>query len=170
MKASSVDNETNPILPQNMKALPILMFILGISFSAAVRGDDAAVEKKLAKLPKPASEALKKLAGAAHIEAVEITKDGKVTVYEIALKESGKPDREISVKADGTLNAEEYTMPLNEVPAAVKAAIEAGAKGAAIQRVQHIMRGGKVTYEALYVLKGKETEVEYLEDGSPKPE
>jgi hypothetical protein len=61
-------------------------------------------------------------------------------------------------------------MPLNEVPGAVKAAIEAGAKGATIQRVQHINRGGKVTFEALYVLKGKETEVEYLEDGSLKPE
>lgn len=50
------------------------------------------------------------------------------------------------------------------------AAIEAGAKGAEIKRVQHIMRGGKVMYEALHVKKGKETEIEYLEDGSPKPE
>ena len=70
---------------------------------------------------------------------------------------------------DGKLNAEEYTVPLTEVPAAAKAAIEAGARGAVIKRVQHITRAGKVTYEALYVAKGKETEVEYLEDGSLKP-
>ena len=132
--------------------------------------DDAAVEKKLTKIPKAAAEALKKYAGTAHIEAVDIEKDGKVTIYEIVLKEAGKPDREVSVTADGTLNAEEYTVPLAEVPAKAKAAIETGAKGATIKRIQHITRGKQVTFEALYVLKGKETEVEYLEDGSLKPE
>ena len=30
--------------------------------------------------------------------------------------------------------------------------------------------GGALTYEALYVNKGKKTEVEYLEDGKVKPE
>lgn len=153
-----------------MKALVTSLFVIALSLGVTARADDAAVAKKLAKIPKPAAEALKKLAGTAHIEAVNLEKDGKVTVYEVELKEAGKPDREVSVKADGTPNAEEYTMPLAEVPAAAKAAIEAGAKGATIKRVQHITRGGKVTFEAMYVNKGKETEVEYLEDGSVKPE
>ena len=154
----------------SMKSLSTTLFLVTLSLTTTLRADDAAVEKKLAKLPKAAAEALKKAAGTAHIEVVSIEKDGKTTVYEIELKEAGKSDREVSVKADGTLNAEEYTMPIAEVPAAAKAAIEAGAKGAEIKRVQHITRGGKVTYEALYVKKGKETEVEYLEDGTPKPE
>lgn len=153
-----------------MKTLLSSFIALTLTFTAAARADDAAVAAKLAKIPKPASEALKKAAGTAHIETVSIEKDGKTTVYEIELKEAGKPDREVSVTADGTINAEEYTIPLTEVPAAAKAAIEAGAKGATIKRVQHIARGGKVTFEALYVKKGKETEVEYLEDGTLKPE
>ncbi|CAN5885443.1 hypothetical protein BH11VER1_BH11VER1_06030 [soil metagenome] len=153
-----------------MKAVLASLVVITLSFSVTGYADDAAVAAKLAKIPKPAAEALKKAAGTAHIEAIDIEKDGKTTVYEIELKETGKPDREVSVTADGTINAEEYTIPLAEVPAAAKAAIEAGANGATIKRVQHIARGGKVTFEALYVKKGKETEVEYLEDGTPKPE
>ena len=91
-------------------------------------------------------------------------------MYEVELTEAGKPNREVSVTADGKIVAEEYTVPIEKVPAAAKAAIESGAKGATIKRVQHITRGGKVTYEALYVKKGKETEVEYLENGTLKPE
>jgi hypothetical protein len=148
------------------RSLPILAFALTLT---SLPADDAALAAKLAKIPKAASEALKKAAGTAHIETLSIEKDGKITVYEIELTEAGKPNREISVTADGRLNAEEYTVPLTEVPAAARAAIEAGAKGAVIKRVQHIARAGKVTYEALYVAKGKETEVEYLEDGTLKP-
>ncbi len=153
-----------------MKALITTLSVFALAFSATVRADDAAVEKKLGKIPKAAAEALRKAAGTAHIEAVSIEKDGKTTVYEIELKEAGKPDREVSVKADGSPNAEEFTIPMADIPAKAKAAIEAGAKGAEIKRVQHITREGKVTFEALYVLKGKETEVEYLEDGNLKPE
>ncbi len=153
-----------------MKALTTALIAIALSLSSTAHADDAAVAKKLAKIPKPAAEALKKAAGSAHIDSIDVEKDGKTTVYEAELSEPGKPAREVSVLADGTLNAEEYTMPIADVPAAAKAAIEAGAKGATIKRVQHINRGGKVTYEALYVNKGKETEVEFLEDGSAKPE
>lgn len=146
------------------------LIAIGLVLAAASYADEAAIAAKLAKIPKPASEALRKAAGTAKIEAVNVGKDGKTTVYEVELTEPAKPNREVSVTADGKLVAEEYTVPLAQVPAAAKAAIESGAKGATIKRVQHITRGGKVTYEALYVTKGKETEVEYLEDGTLKPE
>ncbi len=152
-----------------MKTFTICIAI-SLGFLLSLHADDAAVAAKLAKIPKPAAEALKKAAGSAKIEAVDVGKDGKTTVYEVELTEAGKPDREVSVTADGKIVAEEYTVPIDKIPAAAKAAIESGAKGATIKRVQHITRGGKVTYEALYVKKGKETEVEYLEDGTLKPE
>lgn len=152
-----------------MKTFITSLIALTLSF-ITVLADDSAVAAKLAKIPKPAAEALKKAAGTAKIEVVSIEKDGKTTVYEAELTEAGKPNREVSVTADGTIHAEEYTMTLDQLPAAVKAAIEAGAKGATIKRVQHITRGDKVTYEALYEKKGKETEVEYLENGTLKPE
>ena len=148
----------------------LTLTVAALSLTLALRADDAAVAAKLAKIPKPAAEALKKAAGTAKIDGVSIEKDGKVTVYEAELTEAGKPNREVSVTADGKINAEEVTTPIDQIPAAVKTAIEAGAKGATIQRVQCITRAGKVTYEALYVKRGKETEVEYLEDGKVKPE
>ena len=135
------------------------------------RADEAAVAAKLAKIPPAAAEALKKAAGTAKIEKVNIEKDGKTTVYEVELSEAGQPAREVSVTADGKLNAEEETMPLDKLPDAVRKAIEVGAKGAKIERVNRIKRAtGAVTYEAAYNAKGKKTEVEYLEDGKPKPE
>ncbi len=126
---------------------------------------------RMAKIPVPAAEALKKAAGSAKIEQFTIEKDGKVTVYEIAITEPGKPNREVSVTADGKINAEEETVPVESVPEAPRKAIKEGAKGGTIARVQKIKRAtGAVTYEAAYVIKGKKSEVEYLEDGKLKPE
>jgi hypothetical protein len=133
--------------------------------------EDAAIAAKLAKIPAPAAEALKKAAGSGKIDAVTLEKDGKITVYEVSIIEPGKANREVSVTADGKLNAEEETVPLEKVPEAARKAIEAGAKGAKIERVQHIKRAkGGETFEALYVAKGKKTEVEYTADGKVKPE
>ena len=148
---------------------PVFLLFAALALATPLQADDAAVAAKLAKIPKPAAEALKKAAGTAHIEFVSLEKDGKTTVYEVELKEAGKPDREVSATAEGKIVAEEFTIPLEQVPAKVKTAIEAGAKGATTKRVQHITREGKISFEALYVLKGRETEVEYLEDGSVKP-
>ena len=154
-----------------MKLHPIALTIAaGLLTALTLRADDAAIAAKLAKLPPAAAEALKKAAGTAKIDKVNIEKDGKVTVYEVELVEAGQPAREVSVTADGKLNAEEETMPLDKLPEVVRKAVEAGAKGAKIERVNRIKRASGVTYEAAYVDKGKKSEVEYLEDGKVKPE
>ncbi|MDB6153167.1 MAG: hypothetical protein JWL90_1620 [Chthoniobacteraceae bacterium] len=153
-----------------MKTLFFALAALAVS-SLFLHADDAAVAAKMARIPAPAAEALKKAAGSAKIETLAIEKDGKVTIYEVELVEAGQPNREVSVKADGSINAEEETVPMQKVPEAARKAIEAGAKESKIERVQKIKRaGGVVTFEALYVKKGKKTEVEYLEDGKLKPE
>ena len=154
-----------------MKLHPIALTITASLLAAlTLRADDAAVAAKLAKIPPAAAEALKKAAGTAKIETLAIEKDGKTTVYEIELTEAGQPNREVSVTADGKINAEEETVPLDKLTEAVRKAVEGGAKGAKIERVNRIKRASGVTFEALYVNKGKKTEVEYLEDGKPKPE
>jgi uncharacterized membrane protein YkoI len=156
-----------------MKNLSLLYstLIIGIIALTPLRADEAAVTAKLAKIPPAAAEALKKAAGTAKIQKVNIEKDGKTTVYEVELVEAGQPNREVSVTADGKINAEEETVPLEKVPDAPRKAIEAGAKDAKIERVNRIKRAsGLVTYEATYAAKGKKTDVEYLEDGKLKPE
>ena len=112
-------------------------------FTPDIRADDAAVASKLAKFPPAAAEALKKAAGKATMERVSVEKDGKTTVYEAAFAEPGRAPREVSVTADGKLNAEEETVPLEKVPEAARKAIEAGAKGAKIERVNRINRATK---------------------------
>src|SRR5947207_11575264 len=90
--------------------------IAGFISLTPLHADDAAVAAKLAKIPAAAAEALKKAAGTAKIEKVNIEKDGKTTVYEVELVEAGQPNREVSVTADGKINAEEETVPLEKVP------------------------------------------------------
>ena len=143
-------------------------FLVSIS---TIRADEAAIAAKLAKLPPAAAEALKKAVGAGKIEQISIEKDGKTTIYEADFSEAGKPNREVSVTADGKIVLEEEAVPLEKLPDVLRKAIEAGAKGAKIERINRIKRaGGEVTYEPLYVSKGKKTEVEFFEDGKQKPE
>ena len=126
----------------------------------------------LAKTPAAAAEALTKYAADAGMKIGKVTleKHGKVTVYEATLTAEGKSEREVAVTTDGKVKGEEETVALDAVPEAARKAIEAGAKGAKIARVQRIKEDGVVTFEAAYVNKGKTTEVEYLEDGKVKPE
>ena len=137
-----------------------------------VRAEDGAKIPGMNRAPAAAAEALKKYAAEAgmKIEKVAVEKRGKVTVYEAELKASGKADREVAVTADGKVKGEEETVPLDKVPEAARKAIEANAKGAKISRVQRIKEDGRTTYEAAYVLKGKTTEKEFLENGTAKPE
>jgi uncharacterized membrane protein YdcZ (DUF606 family) len=120
-----------------------LIYILGslaaaLALSSTLLAEDAAITAKLAKIPAPAAEALRKSAGSAKIESVSTEKDGKTTIYEIELTEPGRPNRESSVTADGKIFAEEETVPLEKTPEPVRKAIEAGAKGAKIdQRTGH---------------------------------
>ena len=134
--------------------------------------EDAPV-KGLDKIPAAAAEGLKKYAAehSMKIEKVATEKHGKVTVYEAELSAPGKPSHEVAVTSDGKVKGEEETIALETVPEAARKAIEAGAKGMKIQRVQRIKEDGIVTFEAAYVnAKGKVTEVAYLEDGKVAPE
>ena len=151
--------------------------IIAVLCAAAVstftlRAEDAAKIPGINRAPAAAAEALKKYAADAgmKIAKIAVEKHGKVTVYEAELTAEGKANREVAVTADGKVKGEEETVTLESVPAAVRKVIEDNAKGAKISRVQRIKEDGKVTYEAAYVLKGKTTEVEFLEDGKRKPE
>jgi len=139
---------------------------------STLRAGDAEKIPGIDRAPAPAAEALKKYAADAgmKIRKVAVEKHGKVTVYEAELTAAGKPEREVSVTADGKVKGEEETVPLDKVPEVVRKAIESNAKGAKISRVQRIKEDGRTTYEAAYVAKGKTTEVEFLEDGKLKPE
>ncbi len=156
-----------------MKTTSIILAAL-CSASLAIAGDPPVTPiKGMDKIPAAAAAGLKKYAAdrSMKIEKVATEKHGKVTVYEAELSAPGQPPHEVAVTADGKVKGEEETVPLDKVPDAARKAIEAGAKGSKIVRVQLIKEDGITTYEAEYQnAKGKISEVEYLEDGKVKPE
>jgi hypothetical protein len=155
-----------------MKYTPGIIAAMSAAFITIANGEEAPV-KGMDKIPAPASEGLKKYAAehSMKIEKVSTQKHGKVTVYEAELTAPGQPNHEVAVTADGKVKGEEETVAIETVPDAARKAIEAGAKGMRIQRVQRIKEDGITTYEAAYVnAKGKVTEVAYLEDGKVAPE
>lgn len=99
-----------------MQTHRLLSLAAALALSSTLLAEDAAITAKLAKIPAPAAEALRKSAGSAKIESVSTEKDGKTTIYEIELTEPGRPNREISVTADGKIFAEEETVPLEKRP------------------------------------------------------
>lgn len=171
--AGGRDVSTSSTLPSTMKPTTALLLTLGTTFALSASAGDLPKVKGIDRIPAPAAEGLVKYAAdhAMKIEKVSTEKHGKVTVYEAELTAPGQPNHEVAVTSDGKVKGEEETVPLDTVPDAPRKAIVDGAKGAKIARVQKIHEDGIVTYEALYVTdKGKKTEVEYLEDGKPKPE
>jgi len=155
-----------------MKYASSIIAAITAAFITIANGEEPPV-KGMDKIPAPASEGLKKYAAehSMKIEKVSTQKHGKVTVYEAELTAPGQPNHEVAVTADGKVKGEEETIALETVPDAARKAIEAGAKGMKIQRVQRIKEDGITTYEAAYVnAKGKVTEVAYLEDGKVAPE
>jgi|GEM_PF-241550 len=171
--AGGRDVSASSTSPSTMKTTTALLLTLGTTFALTASAGDLPKVKGIDRIPAPAAEGLVKYAAdhSMKIEKVSTEKHGKVTVYEAELTAPGQPNHEVAVTSDGKVKGEEETVPLDTVPEAPRKAIVDGAKGAKIARVQKIHEDGIVTYEALYVTdKGKKTEVEYLEDGKPKPE
>jgi hypothetical protein len=148
-------------------------------------------EIKLAEAPQAAQDALAKEAKGAKIETVDKeTRDGK-TVYEADLTIDGK-NHEIVVDADGKLisnkldeeegekgekgemkkgekeedEKDEVKVPLDQVPAAVKATFARESDGAEVKEVEKETEDGKAAYETKVSIKGKEYEIKVAEDGT----
>jgi hypothetical protein len=105
------------------------------------------------------------------IEKVFTAKHGKVTVYEAELTAPGKAQPRSCRHADGKVKGEEGNRAAG-IRARGRSQSDCG-RSQGREDLAGAENPGRrvVTYEALYVTeKGKKTEVEYLEDGKPKPE
>lgn len=91
--------------------------------------------------------------------------DGKTT-YEADLVK-GTEKAEIAVDADGKLVSRETILKLDQIPAAVAAAIKKDAAGGTIgDEIEKGTEGGKTVYTATITKDGKKGEVVFGEDGS----
>ncbi|ACO34663.1 MULTISPECIES: PepSY domain-containing protein [Acidobacterium] len=93
------------------------------------------------------------------------------TEYEVETIRHGMT-RDISIDAAGHVLEVEQQVPLSQVPAAAKAAIQKGAAGGHLIRVEKVTSSmsSEVAYEAGIRAHGRYHEVRVHPDGSPAPE
>jgi len=130
-------------------------------------------EKKIT-LPAAVKAAISALYPNAEIDEVEIEEEG-LKVYEIELEEN-EDEFDVTVAPDGTIVEVETEISLDDLPAAVKAAILAAADGAQVEEVSKEVTYAVVTlveleepqtsYEVELVKDGNEVEIEVAADGT----
>jgi hypothetical protein len=135
---------------------------LGISALAAEEGQR---EVKLEAVPAPASLMIQKLSAGAKLEKIiQDTEDGKIT-YEAKITKDNF-SREVSVDPAGQVLHDVTLIALGDTPVAVRATIEAAAKGGKIETIKRVIDGGKEGYEALVVASGKREQLRIAPDGT----
>jgi uncharacterized membrane protein YkoI len=93
---------------------------------------------------------------------------GKLT-YEVEMVVNGK-SRDVSIDPSGKVVEVEQEVSLEAVPPAALTAIQAGAKGGAIPKVEEVKSDSETVYEAQVRTSGKHQEIRVHADGSPAPE
>jgi len=92
------------------------------------------------------------------------------TTYEVELTVNGH-GKDVSMDENGQVVEVEEEVPIDTIPAAAKAAIEKGASGGKIMKVESVTHGSTVVaYEAQVNKAGKHSEVRVDSEGKPAPE
>lgn len=90
------------------------------------------------------------------------------TVYEIESRE-GAMTRDALITADGTITEVEEGVPVAQLPAAVKTALDAQARGGRVTRSERVihMPAQDTTYE--FAVRGHRGELKFTKNGAPVP-
>lgn len=118
-------------------------------------------------LPAPVRKTLDTQTQGAKVEKhLQVSRSGK-TYYEIELQVSGHK-KEVVIEPSGELTKVEEVVPLNTVPAAVRAAIDKNTGRGKFVKVKTILTKGQLTaYEAVIDLDGVKTEFKLTPSGEP---
>lgn len=120
-------------------------------------GDDDDEEEMIAFADAPASvqAAIQKWLGDRKVEKLEVEKENGAMVYEAETKENGV-EKSIEVSADGAVLEVEESVAADDLPAAVKAALDKKFPGASVSEAESIQ---KFFYEVKVTKDGKTKEV-----------
>jgi uncharacterized membrane protein YkoI len=123
-----------------MRALPFLPVacLVTVCLTALVRADEEKVP--LDKLPDPIKASLKAMFPDAKLVGAEKEKMDKESVYEIELEFKGSR-HEVTFKADGSIVSVEKAIPVNDVPRAVVAGLDARYPKATIESAEEVTKG-----------------------------
>ena len=165
-----------------MKTKWVLAAALALGLAAllgsTVQADGKEKEEKVTidQVPEAVKKTILKEANGAKITEIEKETKGDKIVYEAEFVVGGK-EVEIEIAPDGKLlgreveddddddDEDEEEVTIDQVPDAVRATILKEAKGAKITETEKETEGGKVVYEAEFVVDGKEIEIEVAADG-----
>jgi uncharacterized membrane protein YkoI len=155
-----------------MKVHIKVLSLLGCLFLFAAVGESKEVRVKMSDLPPAVQNTVKaeQSKGATVRGFAKDTENGKIE-YEAELTVNGH-GKDISMDSSGKILEVEEQVTLRSIPEAARSAIQNGAGGGRITKVEAVSRGsGPVeAYEAQVIKAGKHSEVRVAPDGSPKPE
>ena len=141
---------------------------LGISVALCCVLSLAAAEKRIQRkdLPPPVERAVQAQSAGATIRGFTQESEHGKTIYEAEMTANGH-GKDVSFDAAGNVVGVEEEVPLDNIPATARAAIEKTVSGGKIRKVEKVTEGGATSYEAAYTKAGKSREVSVHADGSP---
>jgi hypothetical protein len=142
-----------------MKRLSAFFVIISVS-ALVLQGfantpQEQTVRKK--DVPKPILEAFQKAYPKATIKGFSRETDQGQLVYEVESSEE-KVNRDITYTPDGTVVSIEETLPVDQLPSAVRSSLEKEFPKAKISKAEKITKGSTTHYEFLFRLGKKKTQ------------
>jgi len=148
--------------------------VLVVAVSVVILGVAANADKcKDVLLPDAAKAAIDAMYPKAVIEESKEEKEG-LRVYEVEFEQNGQ-EVELTISPDGKIIEKEAEVVMDDLPAAVKAAIAKASKGGQLKEIEqettyYVVTLKKldrpmVTYEAEIIIDGEESEIEFASDG-----
>lgn len=145
-----------------MKRIPLLALAFVIlAAPAAAEQDERKIRMK--DLPAAVRDAFEKQFPQARVSGVSEEKADEGIVYEIECRWQGRK-HDVTFKPDGSLVSVEETIPVEEVPAPVMAALKTQFPSARIRKAEKVTDSGVVAYE-FELRKAAKKEVKFSADG-----
>jgi len=148
-----------------------LMLVVVYLWLAPAITPGSEVRVKMSDLPPAVQATVKEQSKGATIRGFSKETEKGKTTYEVELTKNGR-GKDVSMDTDGKVVEVEEEVAIGSIPEAARTAIEKGAKGGKILKVEAVSAGGGAAqaYEAQVLKAGKRSEVRVAPDGSPKPE
>lgn len=145
----------------------VVLVILALSLLSAAPAQDTEQRIKMEDLPAAVKKAVLEASKGLKLRGLSREVEKGKAYYEAEIEVHGRT-RDVTFDETGALVLIEEEIPLAELPAAVRAAIEKGAEGGKILLVEFLKRNNKIeAYEAHVEKDGKEIEFKVDPQGKP---
>lgn len=158
-----------------MKHAAWLVGILALAALGACADAQAGLKEEkttLDKVPSAVKAAIEQATAGGVIREIEQEQLKGALVYEVDYVLGGRK-HEVVIAADGSLLLMQETdvevMTIDQVPAAVRTAVEQATVGGEVREIEKQVLDGKAFFEVEYLKDGRTCELRVAEDGTPAP-